>query len=152
MDDVPADRRLYPAAIDYRAEHSPDKVFAILPNGDRLEDGFYELNYRAFAKAIDETAWWLDSVLGAESTTSKAADFPAIPYVGANDFRYVLLTLACMKSRRKVSIFVSATVPTLTSAGLHTAPCQHRGRTSQAPTFPELRHRPSKCQSRSYLA
>ena len=76
MEDVPQGERLVPAAIDFRAQATPDRIFAFLPKGDSLQDGFSPLTYAALAKAIDETAWWLDEMLGGEATGS---DFPDIP-------------------------------------------------------------------------
>ncbi|KAK3647930.1 hypothetical protein LTR22_013543 [Elasticomyces elasticus] len=100
MEDVPKQQHLMPAAIDYRAKHIPDKVYAVLPKGDRLEDGFADLTYAAFARAVDATAWWLDEVLGTKAPESKFDDLNAVPYIGPNDFRYVLFTMAAMKTGR----------------------------------------------------
>ena len=100
MEDVPRDQRLIPSAVDYRFRTTPQRVFAFLPNGDALSDGFYPLNYDAFAAAVNRMAWWLDEVLGGKHTSSE--HFPAIAYVGPNDFRYVLLIVAAVKTKRKV--------------------------------------------------
>ncbi|KAK4888528.1 hypothetical protein LTR27_012589 [Elasticomyces elasticus] len=100
MEDVPKQQHLMPAAIDYRAKHIPDRVYAVLPKGDRLEDGFADLTYAAFARAVDATAWWLDEVLGTKAPESRFDDLNAVPYIGPNDFRYVLFTMAAMKTGR----------------------------------------------------
>ncbi|KAK3645619.1 hypothetical protein LTR56_009059 [Elasticomyces elasticus] len=100
MEDVPKQQHLMPAAIDYRAKHTPDRVYAVLPKGERLEDGFADLTYAAFARAIDATAWWLDEVLGAKAPEGKFDSLNAVPYIGPNDFRYVLFTMAAMKTGR----------------------------------------------------
>ncbi|KAK5676426.1 hypothetical protein LTR17_027740, partial [Elasticomyces elasticus] len=76
MEDVPPGHRLIPAAVDYRAQDTPNGVFAILPRGENLEDGFYNLTYAAFAKAVDTRAWWLDEVLGVKPPTIQFDDFP----------------------------------------------------------------------------
>ncbi|KAK0841357.1 hypothetical protein LTS02_016870 [Friedmanniomyces endolithicus] len=104
MEDVPPGHRLMPAAVDYRAQHTPDRVFAILPRGGNLEYGFYNLTYAAFAKAVDATAWWLDEVLGVKPPATQFDDFPTVPYIGPDDFRYILMMLAAMKTGRKVML------------------------------------------------
>lgn len=87
---------LLPALIDHYATASPDRVFAFLPKGPQLEDGFFPLTYSALAKAVDATAWWLDQEFKATSDGTTQT----FPYIGANDFRYVLLFHACLKSGR----------------------------------------------------
>lgn len=101
MEDIPAERQLIPGAVDYRSENDPNRPYAVLPNGDSLRDGFFTLTYRDLAKAVDATAWWLDDVLG---ETPTAESFPTIPYVGMNDFRYVLLLMALLKTGRTVRV------------------------------------------------
>ncbi|KAK3072880.1 hypothetical protein LTR53_006020 [Teratosphaeriaceae sp. CCFEE 6253] len=111
MEDVPKQAHLLPAAVDYRAKHSPDTVFAVLPKDDKLEDGFFDLTYAALAKAVNALAWWLDEVLGTIPATEKFKDFPTVPYIGADDFRYVLLVLAAMKTGRKAMFSFPANTP-----------------------------------------
>ncbi|KAK4893661.1 hypothetical protein LTR49_028473 [Elasticomyces elasticus] len=111
MEDVPKQQHLLPAAIDYRAKHTPNRVFAILPKGDSLADGFFNLTYAGLAKAVDSTAWWLEDVLGAIPTEHKFTDFPTVPYIGPNDYRYHLLLLAAMKTGRKVMFPFAANTP-----------------------------------------
>ncbi|KAK0258348.1 hypothetical protein LTR35_018177 [Friedmanniomyces endolithicus] len=111
MEDVTEQQHLLPAAVDYRAKHTPEKIYAALPKGDRLEDGFFDLTYTAFARAIDAAAWWLDSVLGAKSAKTKFEELATIPYVGPDEFRYVLFIHAAMKTGRKVMYPFPANTP-----------------------------------------
>ncbi|KAK5687894.1 hypothetical protein LTR17_026672 [Elasticomyces elasticus] len=111
MEDVPKQQHLLPAAIDYRAKHTPNRVFAILPKGDSLADGFFSLTYAGLAKAVDSTAWWLEEILGAIPTEQKFTDFPTVPYMGPNDYRYHLILLAAMKTGRKVMFPFPANAP-----------------------------------------
>ena len=99
MEIVPEERRLIPSAIDYLAQVDPHRTFCFLPNGDELHDGFFELSYAGLAAAVDATAWWLDESCGGKLAGS---DFPTVAYMGENDFRYILLTVAAAKTRRKV--------------------------------------------------
>ena len=75
---------------------TPGRVFAALAKGDKLEDGFFDLTYSAFAKAIDATAFWLDDALGgAIPKESKFNDdFPTVPYIGMSVARIVRSTRA----------------------------------------------------------
>ncbi|KAK5689976.1 hypothetical protein LTR17_026076 [Elasticomyces elasticus] len=100
MDDIPQQEHLFPVAIDYRAKHTPDKVYAVLPKGTELEHGFFNLTYAAFAKAVDAMAWWLDQKLGAKAADRKFDQITAVPYIGPDDFRYVLIIIAAMKTGR----------------------------------------------------
>ncbi|KAK0258682.1 hypothetical protein LTR59_008457 [Friedmanniomyces endolithicus] len=111
MEDIPEQQHLLPAAVDYRAKHLPNKLYAALPRGDRLEDGFFDLTYAAFARAIDATAWWLDSVLGARPLETKFENLMTVPYVGPEDFRYVLFIYAAMKTGRKMMLPFAANTP-----------------------------------------
>lgn len=118
MDDIPLEQRYYPTAIAYRADQTPNRVFAVLPKGGALEDGFFDLTYRALDKAIDKAAYWLDEHLsrleqinghangetnGVTNNHSKASS-TTFCYVGPNDFRYVLFLAASLKTDRTVSI------------------------------------------------
>lgn len=97
---------LIPTIIEHRAQETPNRVFALLPKGPTLRDGWFELTYSALAKAVDRMAWWLHDTL---DTAAAAADeqkenTKSLTYVGANDIRYVFLTYAAVKSRRKLLI------------------------------------------------
>ena len=119
MDDIPLEQRYYPTAISYRADQTPNRIFAVLPKGDALEDGFFDLTYCALDKAIDKAAYWLDEHLssleqvngstngesnGVTNGHSKASS-TTFCYVGPNDFRYVLFLAASLKTGRTVSIY-----------------------------------------------
>lgn len=118
MDDIPLEQRYYPTAIAYRADQTPNRVFAVLPKGGALEDGFFNLTYRTLDKAIDKAAYWLDEhssrleqinghangeTNGVTNNHSKASS-TTFCYVGPNDFRYVLFLAASLKTDRTVSI------------------------------------------------
>ncbi|KAK4503510.1 hypothetical protein PRZ48_004425 [Zasmidium cellare] len=92
MEDVPPQMRLLPRAIDFRAQQTPDRLYAFLPKGPNVEDGFSKFTYSGLSKAVDAMAWWLDKVLDAESRV--------VPYIGANDIRYGLLVFAAIKTGR----------------------------------------------------
>lgn len=97
---------LIPTIIEHRAQETPNRVFALLPKGPTLRDGWFELTYSALAKAVDRMAWWLHDTLdtAAAATDEQKENTKSLTYVGANDIRYVFLTYAAVKSRRKLLI------------------------------------------------
>ncbi|KAK4496868.1 hypothetical protein PRZ48_011317 [Zasmidium cellare] len=100
MEDIPVEKRLLPAAIDYRAEHDPERVWGHYAKSDTdVTQGFSPITYKQLAKAIDATAWWLDETLGPAKE-----GFPAIAYIGLEDLRYIILFHACIKTRRRILI------------------------------------------------
>ncbi|KAF5593543.1 transferase family [Fusarium subglutinans] len=57
-----------------------------------ISDGFQDISARAFANAVNKTAWWLYSQIGENNVVQTAA------YIGPqDDLRHVLLTYACVK-------------------------------------------------------
>ena len=105
MNDVPYEQRLPARAISYRAKTTPDRVVVLLPRGDALEDGFFELTYRQLDHAVDNVAYWLDGALsdGKKVEYDSESQWPTIAYAGTNDYRCILLLYAMAKTNRKVS-------------------------------------------------
>jgi hypothetical protein len=89
-------KRLLPHVIDQAAKESPQRHYAMIPNSEKLSDGFRELNCQQFANAIHRTAWWLDAKLGPCET------FKTMAYTGPKDIRYIILAVAAIKVTRKV--------------------------------------------------
>ncbi|KAK4556915.1 hypothetical protein LTR86_005896 [Recurvomyces mirabilis] len=90
METLPKDQWLLPAILDHRARTTPDDPYCMLPRGNNLTDGFFELSYAAMARAVDRTAWWLDEVLGQQTAHRSSTDAQAVPYIGPDDLRYFL--------------------------------------------------------------
>lgn len=95
MDKLSPETCLAPSIIDHRARETPDRIFAQLPKGETLREGFFALTYSALAKAVNHTAWWLDDILGHERS---------LAYIGENDFRYALIVFASVKTRRQLLV------------------------------------------------
>ncbi|KAL6827952.1 transferase family protein [Trichoderma camerunense] len=89
--EVPYGRRLLPQIIDQVAVVEPERIVFSLAtlSGDSLN--FNHISARMFSKAIDKTAWWLNSLVG------KPDSVQPVGYIGPHDLRYVLLTYACVK-------------------------------------------------------
>jgi len=61
-------RRLLPQIVDDVASSSPERiVYSIVNNPDNAHD-IKHITASAFAKAIDKTAWWLNSLVGAQTS------------------------------------------------------------------------------------
>jgi hypothetical protein len=93
-----ADRKPYPAQIDERAIHTPDRTYAIIAKSNDLDDGYQNFTYKQLARAIHKMSWWLDHTLG------KSTSFDTLSYIGASDLRYTILYVAALKTHRQVNI------------------------------------------------
>ena len=61
-------RRLLPHIVDGVASDTPDRiVYSIVDHPDDAQD-IKHITASAFAKAIDKTAWWLNSLVGAQTS------------------------------------------------------------------------------------
>ena len=52
-------KRLLPALVDEIALNDPERTFVSIARTSDIEDGFIDVNYHSFAKAVDRCAWWL---------------------------------------------------------------------------------------------
>lgn len=101
--DTPAyGRRLLPATIDQIATNQPDRAWASLPRTDAdLSQGYIEITYRAFAKAINEVSWLIEKHFG------RSENFETIAYLGMPDIRYYMLQMAAAKTGYQVCGLIS---------------------------------------------
>ncbi|RDL36935.1 uncharacterized protein BP5553_04368 [Venustampulla echinocandica] len=91
-------RRLIVSLIDTYAEETPQRIWASVPrNESDLTEGFVDITFREFANAINNAAWWLDSILD-----SGRGDFETFAYAGPKDIRYPVLAVAAVKVGRKI--------------------------------------------------
>ncbi|KAI4853541.1 acetyl-CoA synthetase-like protein [Aureobasidium sp. EXF-8845] len=90
--------RLLPSLIDEVATTTPDRVYASIPKDDKdISQGFKNITYADFARAIDALSWWLDETLGKADDT-----FPTFAYFGPRDLGYCIVVVAAAKVGRKV--------------------------------------------------
>ena len=95
-------RRLLPVTIDQIAATQPDRAWASLPRTDTdLSQGYVEVTYRAFAKAINEVSWLIEKHFG------RSENFETIAYLGMPDIRYYMLQMAAAKTGYQVCSFIS---------------------------------------------
>ncbi|OGM49197.1 hypothetical protein ABOM_004142 [Aspergillus bombycis] len=85
-------RRLMPAVLDEVAESDPQRVFVSVPRSSNLADGFKDIPYGTFAKAVNKCAWYLREQLGEDSIPK------TILYMGPLDVRYLVIILAAAKA------------------------------------------------------
>ena len=90
--------RLVPTVVDDIAAALPQKPFISLANTANPKDGFKDITYDAFARAVDRSAWWIEQNLGRSSTFETL-----FTYLEPQDLRHGILVLAAIKTGYKVS-------------------------------------------------
>ena len=96
IEELPFGKRVAPAIVDQRAAQTPNRTYAIIPRGERLEDGFKELSYANLANAVNVMAGWLEQRLAEQGDKATKT----IAYMGADDLRYPIFILATQKIGR----------------------------------------------------
>ncbi|KAI4175376.1 MAG: hypothetical protein LQ348_006188 [Seirophora lacunosa] len=90
-------KRLLVSLIDEYASNEPNRPWAAIPRSNHLADGFVDIPFEKFARAIDRAAAWLDQVLGASD-----GSFETFAYAGEKDIRYPIFVVAAVKTGRKI--------------------------------------------------
>ncbi|PWY91620.1 NRPS-like enzyme [Aspergillus sclerotioniger CBS 115572] len=84
--------QLLPHIVDHYATVKPEAIYAEYPVSSMgYEDGYRPITFKAFANAINGTAWWLVDKLG-------PGNGEILAYVGPNDLRYPALILGAIKA------------------------------------------------------
>ncbi len=79
MQRVDYGHRLIPTLVDDYARSDPDYVFARIPQSADFADGLDNITIGTFARAVDEVAHRIDTVLG------KSTNFDTIAYIGPSE-------------------------------------------------------------------
>lgn len=90
-------KRLLPAVVDEIAITDPQRVFASIPRTSNIEDGFSDISYRDYARAVNHCARWLKKELGGQSVPQ------VLFYLGPSDLRYLIIITAAAKAGHIVS-------------------------------------------------
>lgn len=90
-------RRLLPVLIDEIASTYPTRLFVAIPKSSHPKDGFIDVNYSTFARAINKCARWINHEL------DRGQLFETIAYIGPLDLLYPILIFAAVKTGYKVS-------------------------------------------------
>jgi acyl-coenzyme A synthetase/AMP-(fatty) acid ligase len=85
-------RRLIPQLVDEIAFTDPERVFASVPKSSNLDDGYQDVSYNAFARAVNRCAWFLEKELG------RSQDQTTLFYIGPLDLRYLVIILGAVKT------------------------------------------------------
>lgn len=93
-------QRLLPALVDEIAVSDPSRpIYSIARSADPA-DGFDDISFKVFARAINRCAWFLHETLG--SGWDQETPFPTLAYLGPQDVMYGILTLAAIKTGYKM--------------------------------------------------
>ncbi|KAG8676487.1 hypothetical protein FPOAC2_02582 [Fusarium poae] len=95
MEEIPGQRLIHDL-IDDIAILDEDRIFASIPTSDDPVDGFIDITYQRLALAIDRASWWLQKAMQGHPQLETFA------YLGRNDLRYQLLTLAAVKTHYQI--------------------------------------------------
>ncbi|KAL8774486.1 MAG: hypothetical protein Q9209_000859 [Squamulea sp. 1 TL-2023] len=85
-------KRLIPQILDKLAAAEPDRIIYSVAKFSDSSSDFRHISARAFAKAVDKTAWWL------QNQVAKPTNIQTVGYIGPHDIRHILLTYACVKA------------------------------------------------------
>jgi acyl-CoA synthetase (AMP-forming)/AMP-acid ligase II len=91
-------KRLLPVLVDEIAATDPERTFVSIPQSSDLADGFTNISYCRFAKAVNRCAWWIRKELGGHTEQK------TVLYLGPLDLRYLIIILATAKAGHVVSL------------------------------------------------
>ncbi|KAJ5714679.1 NRPS-like enzyme [Penicillium malachiteum] len=92
MGSIGTDDRLATHIVDAIAQAWPDTLYCIQPESNGEAIVWHKITYSAFANAVNRISWWIDGNLHGKPNGQVLA------YIGANDLRYSVFMLACMKT------------------------------------------------------
>ena len=100
--DIFHDHKLIASRIDFFADALPHKIVASVPiSASDASQGYRNVTVKAFARAIDRAARWMDNALSQCATVDSAVEIFA--YDGPVDLRWLILLVAAIKTSRTVS-------------------------------------------------
>lgn len=109
--------RLLPQALDKLAADAPDHVIGIIANPGTMPNlSFTSLSSAQMANAVNFTAHWLHSLLDKDP-------YETICYIGLQDFRYWIMTLAAIKTGHPLLLASARNAITNNISLLDTANC-----------------------------
>jgi len=90
-------KRLLAQTVDDLAASDPGRVWATIPLGQEISDGFRDVTFRELKNAVDSVAWWLEGKIG------RSDRFEVLAYLGMSDVRYAIFFFAAVKCGYVVS-------------------------------------------------
>ncbi|KAI1173253.1 hypothetical protein F4777DRAFT_589987 [Nemania sp. FL0916] len=94
--------RLLPHIVDAIAQSDPQRECFAIPRSSDPKDGWKPITFKQYANAINHVARRIIENCGVPEPDT----FPTIAYIGPNDARYVVMTLASVKAGYK-AFFIS---------------------------------------------
>ena len=89
-------RRILPVVLDQLASDNSQRLYASIPKGKNIADGFQEITVGDVANAVHSMAYWVHDTVG------RGQHFETLAYVGINDLRYAVFWFAAIKCGYKV--------------------------------------------------
>ncbi|KAJ5444672.1 acetyl-CoA synthetase-like protein [Penicillium daleae] len=86
----PRGKRLLSRVVDDAAQREPERLFAVIPRGLNISDGFQNLT-EEMSHVVNSLCWWIEKTIGPAISQERLA------YIGMNDVRYCVFVLACQK-------------------------------------------------------
>jgi hypothetical protein len=100
-----------PNILRLLASQYPDITYAEFPrNPDDISEGYRKFTYSNVASAVSTLAWWIDENVG-RLVESKKNGKSTLVYIGPNDIRYAVLSLASIVTGYKVSRVLLSMIP-----------------------------------------
>ncbi|OLN85756.1 Iterative polyketide synthase CazM 8 [Colletotrichum chlorophyti] len=90
-------KRLLPQIVDEIAKSEPNREFFSVPRSSNPKDGWKPVTFKQIANAVNRIAQRIIDKRGKPEPGS----FPTLTYIGPNDARYMIITLACIKAGYK---------------------------------------------------
>ncbi|KAJ5712552.1 NRPS-like enzyme [Penicillium malachiteum] len=92
MGSIGTEDRLATHIVDGIAKDFPNTLYCIQPESKNEATVWHKITYSAFANAVNRISYWIDENLRGKP------DGQVLAYIGANDLRYSIFMLACMKT------------------------------------------------------
>lgn len=89
--------RTLPQSLDDLAASHTNRIYASVPKGRDLSDGFIDITCQDMARCVNFMALWISTHLGL------SRDFTTLTYVGIPDLRCVAVFLGAVKCGYKAS-------------------------------------------------
>jgi hypothetical protein len=93
--------RLIPHVVSYHARNAPNKIWGSIPRSESdASQGYEDITFARLNYAISRACQWLVDVVEPDRNRK----FEPLAYIGPPDSRYIILTIAAIKTGYQVSI------------------------------------------------
>ena len=91
--------RLIPHAVSYHAKNDPSKIWGSVPRSESdTSQGYEDITFARLNYAISRACQWLLDVVEPD----RRCKFEPLAYIGPPDSRYIILTIAAIKTGYQV--------------------------------------------------